>query len=591
MDEAENYPSLINCLETGDNGLALDLVFPSSVRTGGPETPLQVSPFSKTIRARIKTDGDDTIQQVHLILQRDQYDKRGSLVPVNNVVVEAAWQNAFAFHQKSDPAKPPIFFKRQIASNGQLLPYQPLFLCQETNRWFPPVCPQCGLALTLCRDDLLLEKRGLPTYSGSLDRFLVCASCNSLSPESPFYARDKVDGMPSWVCTGSDLAIQWRKLIDTQSADTNTGLPCPGCPNIESCYGPESLVGRRIVPFSFYPFYLFIFPAPSVGLSEFLPVLSGASSDYDHRGNLSGTSSAGERFLFQNEDRLFLEILYLKLMLLDQTCRHLFSQKSSDPPREMAFSIDGIGVDLYPSAEGLPSLWNFDVRILDAIGAFQNSPFAPIMPEAPFLHFLGAVWFRTLLVNSRQNASAVYAQVGRMVDQCNGERGPETLEIDVSSPAGVFAGNQIFWSPDQRRLPETWQVYWKQAMHLGFQLVHAGLRAGTSWDSGHFRSVLGALRKQIKGEMFTVHGNSATDDVKPAHSEKISLLLHRILEKWKMQAAAADRQPSPAAGPQDMVLDETLAFSSSEDGPSLSAGDRPTPEVGPDATAIPEKPV
>jgi hypothetical protein len=29
LDEAENYPSLINCLETGENGLALDLDLPS----------------------------------------------------------------------------------------------------------------------------------------------------------------------------------------------------------------------------------------------------------------------------------------------------------------------------------------------------------------------------------------------------------------------------------------------------------------------------------------------------------------------------------------------------------------------------------
>jgi hypothetical protein len=591
VDPAEKYPSLIDCLDKGENGLMLDLDLPSGGGIGRLKTPFQVSLFSKTIRARIKTDGDDIIQDVHLIVQRDRYDRPDSLVPVNNMVVEAAWQRAFGFHKKHRLSKPPFFFKHQVDSDGRLQPFQPLFLCRETNQWFPPVCPQCGLVLTLCRDDALLEERGLPTYSGSLDRFLACASCTPLSAESPFYVRDKTDGMPAWVRSAGDLVADWKKLIDHLPAGATTDLPCRGCSHMDACYGREALAQRRLVPFSFYPFYLFTFPAPAMDLEAFLPILSGASRDKAPKRDTIGSLMPGDRFLFQDEDRHFLEILYLKLTLLDQVFRHFFSQENANTPQASALSIDGIGIDLYPVADGLPALWNFDVRILDAIGSFEGSPFTPVMPEAPRLHFLGAIWFRTLLVNSQQNATAVYARVGQLLDQLKGKNGPEVLEKAISDAAGVFAGNQIYWLPDHRRLPETWQVYWKQAIHLGFQLVHAGLKAGAGWDNGQFEAALDALRKQVKGEMFTARGMAASDAVNPSQSEKVSLLLHGILERWKAQAVAADHQPLPEAAPRDLAPDETLTASSSADEPSPSPDDRAMPGAGLQATTVPEAPI
>ena len=101
---------------------------------------------------------------------------------------------------------------------------------------------------------------------------------------------------------------------------------------------------------------------------------------------------------------------------------------ADDPAAIQAFdlSLEGLGIDLNPPGAGLPAYWNFNVRILDAVGAFQVSPFSPSMPEAPRLHFLGAVWFRTLLVNSRQPADTVYAEVGRLLRQMDKEKGVET---------------------------------------------------------------------------------------------------------------------------------------------------------------------
>ncbi len=501
MDVTENYPSLINCLETGQNGLFLDLSAPSGGQADAVASASCNGPFSETIPGCIKTDGDGVVQQVLLVLQRDRYDTPGSLLPLNNRVVETAWQNAFTFYRNSRPAKAPIFFKHQINPNGEFEPLQPLFHCREKGRWFHPVCPQCGLALTLCRDDALLEKRGLPAYSKSLERFLYCGACATLSDSSPFFSRDKAAGMPDNVHDASALVTQWKQLLAKFPDDTD--LPCRACPDRDACYGPDSLVSGRIVPFRFFPFYMMMMPAPSCLAADFIAQISGDTAAAPPGANVDGAPPGPNRFLFQGQDRQFLEILYLKLTFLSQVCRQIMP--ADDPAVIQAFdlSLEGLGVDLNPPGAGLPAYWNFNVRILDAVGAFQASPFFPSMPEAPRLHFLGAVWFRTLLVNSRQPADTVYAEVGRLLRQMDKEKGVETLEIDSSTPLGVFACNQIFWVPDQRNLADNWHVYWKQAMRMGFELVDAGLRTGVVWDHGQFLTALDLLRNQIRDAMFS----------------------------------------------------------------------------------------
>ncbi len=561
VDAIETYPSLINCLAAGENGFCLDLAFPSRDQTGAAGAALRMSPFSRTIPARIKTDGDDTIQDVLLVLQRDQYETSGSLVPLNNNGVETAWQNAFTFHQNSGQAKAPIFFKHQVSPKGDLKPFHPLFHCRETRRWFHPVCPQCGLGLTLCRDDALLGKRGLPSYSGSMARFLYCGSCTALSDSSSFYSREKVTGMPDIVHDASALVTQWKHLL--ANLPDGDDLPCRGCPEMNACYGPESLASQRIVPFSFYPFYMMIFPAPSYGAAEFLPMISGATDDTPYEIN---------RFFFQNQDRQFLEILYLKLTLLEQVFGQLMPAGGPAGDQGFDLSLESIGVDLNPAGAGLPAYWSFNARILDAIGTSQASPFAPIMPQSPRLHFFGAVWFRTLLVNSTQGADAVYADVARSLDYLGTEKGVEKPEIDTFDSVGVFSPSQIFWVPDQRSLPENWTDFWKRAMRLGFQMVQAGLKTGVFWDNEKFRAALDDLREQIRTELFSGPAIAGTGKEKSVQSDKIVSMLHGILEKWQAEADTAGSQPVSDMAPDRPDIDDANGFSSSTEKPLLPSG-------------------
>ncbi|MCB2147280.1 MAG: hypothetical protein KQI81_12450 [Deltaproteobacteria bacterium] len=588
VDVTENYPSLVNCLENDLNGFFLDLEFPSGEQGGSIGSTFFIGPFSKTISGRIKTDGDGVIQHVILVLQRDHYDTPRSLLPVNNNGVETAWQNAFSFYQNSEPAKVPLLFKHQVNLKGEFEPLQPLFACHQTRRWFHPVCPQCGLALTLCRDDALLEKRGLPSYSESLERFLYCGSCATLSDLSPFYCLEKAAGMPDIVHGASALAVQWKQLLDKFPDDTD--LPCRGCPDRDACYGPASLVSQRIVPFSFFPFYMMMFRAPSCHAAEFLPLISGDTASAPWPPDIAASPSGQNRFLFQDQDRQFLEILYLKLTFLEQLFRQLMPADNTTVVPEFDLSLEGIGVDLNPAGAGLPAFWNFNIRILDAVGTFQVSPFAPIMPEAPRFHFLGAVWFRTLLANSHQKADSVFTEVGRLLEQMDIEKGTETIEIETSDPAGAFAGNQIFWSPDQRNLPENWQVFWKKALRLGLQLVQAGLKTGVAWNGSQFLAALEDLREQVKSEMFSGPMVAAADQDKPAQADKIVVVLRGILKKWQAEADAAGSQAIPDGSPVNSDVKETIVFSPSTDQPQKNPADGlPTAAALP-STGIPDMP-
>ena len=559
MDVTENDPSLIDCLESGKHGLLLDLIFPSGEPDGVHGVVSGTSPFSKTISAQILTNGDVVIQDVLLVMQRDRYDPPRSLVPVNNIEVEAAWQNALAFHRNSDQAKAAAFFKHQVNPSGEFKPFQPLFRCQATRQWFHPVCPQCGLELRLCRDDALLEKRGLPTYADSLERFLYCGSCTTLSGLAPFYCREKATGMPDIVQDASALVVQWKQLLANLPDETD--LPCRGCPDMGACFGPESLGSQRIMPFSFFPFHMMMFPAPSCDAADFLRMISNDITLEPRILNIAAFPSGPNRFLFQDQDRQFLEILYLKLTFLAQTFRQLMPVDGAPNVQAVDLSLEGIGVDLNPVGVGLPAYWSFNVRILDAVGTFLDSPFAPIMPQAPRLHFLGAVWFRTLLVNSRQNVKTVYAEVGRLIDQMGTGKEPETPQIDPSDPAGVFAGSQIFWTPDRRNLPEKWQVFWKQALHVGFQLVHAGLKTGVLWEYGQFQASLDELRQQIKDEMFSSPLMMSTGTAVSAPSDKLKMVLGGILEKWQTAAGRAGSQPTIEKEPNNADVEETVVLS------------------------------
>jgi hypothetical protein len=250
-----------------------------------------------------------------------------------------------------------------------------------------------------------LSQSGLPTYAESLERFLYCKACAAHTDRSPFYTREKKSGLPETVLDAENLVALWKEIFADSAGDNN--IPCGQCPALADCFGKVSHTSGRIAPFAFYPFYMMIIPAPSMNAAKFVAMLAGAQADEPRADAAATLADEPGRYLFEDQNRRFHEILYLKLTFLAQVCGQYLMVDRKGGRQEFDMSLEGIGVDLHPSGTGLPAFWNFNVRILDAIGAFALTPFAPIMPETPRLYFLGVLWFRTLLVYARQRSEMV----------------------------------------------------------------------------------------------------------------------------------------------------------------------------------------
>ncbi|PID40368.1 MAG: hypothetical protein CR984_03575 [Proteobacteria bacterium] len=533
LEPTENQPSLINCLEKGTHGFFLDAI-PAEAPPVQQPPVLQRAPYTKIIAADIKTDGNNVLQRVLLVMQRDDYDISDALVPLNNPHIEKAWQQAAAFHQSNDSEKQPLFFKQQFDQTGRLQPHQPLFRCTHADRWFHPACPQCGQLLTLCQDDSLLEKSGVPTYSASHDRFLYCRACVGLS-DSPFlYVRRKYPGMPEQVLDKDQLVAQWKLLAG--KLPPGNGLPCEGCSQIDVCWKNDSKAGERIDCFSFYPFFMLMTPAPSCRGDHFIRMISGDSNITTTGCSRPAADPVGQCFFFEGRDRLFLEILYLKLTFLSQLCRQYLA---GDGP-EMDLSLESIGVDLSPSGTGLPGLWQFNVRFLNLVGCNQPSPFAPVVPIAPRLHFLGTVWMRTLLVNSVQNADSVFPEIARIIETWPADTDGLSLPIDTADPDGPLAAGQIFWEPKSLALPPAWQDAWVHGLRLGLSLLNAGLKTGQAWDAGHFINTLDDLREHVRNNLTARPGETAVQKTDVHLPADLRAVLGEILDKWKNLARTTE---------------------------------------------------
>jgi len=552
MDPNENSPSLMDCLDTGDHGLVLNLAPPEksapSIKGKGP--------FSKHIFTHIHSNSGDSVAPVVLLIQRSRYEPPHTMAPLNNVLLDAAWQNAIEFHRQGKSAKGPILLKNQVDAEDRLQPFSPLFYCRHTGKWFHPVCPQCGLALTLCRDEALLAERGLSGYADSLDRFLYCKTCAKISPESPFFVPHKRPRLPDIVQDQHDLILAYEQLIATLPEEE--ALPCLGCKDVEDCFGNEALAVKRIEPVAFFPFYMLMFPAPTCGATDFIRMISGAADEGVSGGGTAAGKIGENRFFYQNEPRQFLEILYLKLTFLAQVADHLMPEDHSNRIQEFDFSLDSIGVDLAAPGTGLPAFWNFNARILDTVGSFQSFPFAPAQPEAPFLHFLAAVWFQALLVNAEQTVEDVFAEIGKFAAKWNTD--DEASAMNRPDPKGIFSTKQVYWEPLDQSLPQRWNEFWEQALQLGFQLTHAGLKTGADWDGRRFRKSLEALRKAIKTEMFSVPVVEAATEGRFSKPERMAAVLSRILNKWQTQAMVHTDGENTEADPDIQEDEATVMF-------------------------------
>lgn len=553
-------------------------------------------PFSVLIHARFLTDAGSVLTQAFLLVQRDAYPALGAVArPITNPDIEHAWQQAYDHHLRANAPRHALFLSAQLIEGGRAKHLPPLFHCTTTGSFFVPPCPKCGRPLGQCEDDSLLLRAGLQPYTSSLKRYLYCASCGGSEPGS-FYVKTRERTDPSGVADQEDLIRAFGRC--REAADPESGFPCPGCPHHSECYGEGSLARTRLAAFSFYPFYLLAFGAMSVCAAEFVALLSGApvddvASSLRKRGEhgragllqaLGARNDRGVSFLFEGDERLFLEILYLKLSFLGDVVRALVVERDILQRPEMAPSMEGLWVTVPDQSGLLPRLWNFQVEPINIGGGVPRTVLFPSR-SGPFgLHLLGLLWLETLLANRRQGKAGVHDALSVAAGNCPLDDG---RFVDRNFRGGLhpaFQPANIFWQPDGHRVDQAWSAMWEEALRLGWTLLAADSRRGPEWSAEAFQRELESLRRDVRDAMFarpsagiargeTVRGAEMGASLPPPSSRAdedvaIRTALERIRERWK-----GPGEPQAAKAAEEETLEKTRIL--------RVADTRHPPEAGP----------
>ena len=505
-------------------------------------------PFTRIIQAQIESDHGSIIKRVFLLLDKDSYpganDQSNGM---NNELVEQCWQEAYEHHDVDGSA---ILLADQIGEDGRIQQFQSLFYCQSREIFFHPPCPRCGNPLVLCKDDDLLISSGIPAYSQSLRRYLYCPECLRNTVRSDFYASAPHNTDPQFIKDLNQLITGFGSL-DEAARDQ---FPCPFCPLHRECYDEGDLALTRIVPFSFYPFHLLILESASLNAFDFLAVLSGASFE-ELRDRLEATGQFGRipyidavaqqaaqasPFLFDKDDRFFLEILYLKLSLLGQLARIVFSGITSCRNTCPDICLDRFWINLTNEENLLPFFWNFQVNLMDIGGAPLNH-----LPSAPPLsanYFLGTLWFHGLLGNQTLGGGEINAVLAKGLKRTDALTATFAETAVMDEHPHLFSPENIFWNPQENPVPQQWSGLWNDALGLGWALLKSAASGESRLSEDDFWKAYEKLREEIRNPLFQPGPVLAAEKPDTRADDAIHEILLKILSKWSAQTETPEEE-------------------------------------------------
>ena len=546
-------------------------------------------PLAFLLEAAVLSDAGTIIQNAFLLTQKDEYHlAKDEIWPVNNRDIDHAWQEFFTFLNDQNHSDPIIILKDQVGDDGKLLPWAPLFFCHHRQVFFQPPCPRCGSALEMSRDDDLLTRSGLQPYSTTLKRYLFCPQCLEARGESDFYVRSHAKSDPLILQDLSALISGFGQLARNENRNAN--IPCMECDSLQQCYDTDQLSITRITSFSFYPFYMIALPAPSIHFLDFLFLLAGAEiSDLASRhqnegrqGRLQYLTTFGRitsqktRFLFDKDEKFFLEVLYLKLSLLGEMAQLVFSGLKTFKYPDLGMSINRIWADVTEQSGLLPVFWNFKLRLLGFGIDSAKAPFLSKLPPSYGLYFLGAIWFYVLLVNKKQDISKIHAEISGVIEHYDSENAAGFENVLQNQPSVAFAPENVFWDPDQRMIKKDWEPWWARSLDLGFLLLKHGMSEKSQWIEAEFWQKFETLRDTLKETLFGPEASLA--GTSPAEGDEvIHEILLKIKSKWHddfltepsatdvgadtFPAEAPSIAKSDAGAIEDSVTEETVIIS------------------------------
>ncbi|HZX48957.1 MAG TPA: hypothetical protein VFF47_07060 [Nitrospirota bacterium] len=513
MKDITQTASLLTYLESNDKRFYIKLS-PSVQNSTNPEKTVfpfliinESDPLARLIEAQVVSDAGSEVKKMTLLVQREESRLReDELWPVNNRDVNDSWQKAFSFYVKQGQDSSFILLSEQIGNDGGLLPLSSLFYCKTKKVFFHPPCPKCGGLLQQCEDDALLKGFGLHPFSGSLKRYLFCPACSS--PDlMDFYVHKSGQSDPQFVKDRWTLVSEFG-LLRTVKNDV-ADFPCIDCQFHKECYESGDKAVTRIIPFSFYPFYMFVFEAMSLNGLDFISLLSGATyeeletllENKREFGRINSLKAIKQNclavtpFLFNHDERYFLEVLYLKLSFLGEVIQKFHPGNSILRHPDLRLSTEQIWVKLPEQGGLLPFFWNFRVGFMD-ISGHHGVPGSSQKPAANSLFFPGLFWFYTLLVNSQQNMQDISGALDKMVFSENNFSYEQLVNETTFLPANIF------WQPAGKKVNAGWGPVWEKSVNMGLSLLKGGFQNDDLWNEKEFQQELENLRGEVREKLF-----------------------------------------------------------------------------------------
>lgn len=564
--DAAKGPTLLSCLDPRRPGLRLCL-YDVEGRPGEVHTavPGESGGYTALVHATVGADGEHALSDFFCLVQPQRYyTRRSELQPVTNADIDDLWQAAFTrLREQPDGWRLPAL-PEQVDDQGRLRSCRPLLYCCFTNRYAHVLCPRCGSGLGLCRDDQLLAASGLAAYAESLERYLFCPACHQNGEEALFYTLQASPAGAGRLRGCDHLVASFDRLL--KRPDLAEDLPCIGCDAAGDCYGAGALVRQRLQPLFFYPFFMLMQPAPTINLLDFLALLSGdafeavagKASQRQKTGSVERLAqhrdllSSANRFLFAGDHRLFGEVLYLKLTLLDELVGLSLRTPEllAGPAAEM--SLARFWVHLPIRTTRLPLFWNFSLRLIDVVGQPLKAGQGGGLPLERIRHFLGTAWFYALLVNDRQPMVVVENALNRLVS--DPAAAARLAEGGLGGIDQVFAAHHLLRTKDMLPVDSSWEGLWRRAVILGLELLQCA--RAPEWTADDFHRRLDGLRRDIHARLFdpaasqsaampeeTAQNHSGTSGGDDQH---IARILQSILEQWPSAPSGPPLAPEPA---------------------------------------------
>lgn len=408
---ASVLPEAVPAIGSASGGLRFELVLPPDnlEDRDDPFVPLSDSGrFSRVLLARIAIGQDTTLRPLALKIQRSFYRPYGAgQGQITNSQVDEIWAR-----ERENLMKLRVPEVVELLDLGpELMRSYPVTFCKKVRKYFHPLCPQCTGMLEDCRDDALLREFGLPTYSGSLARYLYCSTCSD-AHRAVFYTYSlTAEEHPKGAVEIRRRSELYRDLMAVARGDHSPAkkprveriFPCFTCKHRDTCYplaasGTAIPAEKMLVPLSFYEFAMLPMDLLQLHYDEFVDLAGGASWS-DIRRNAEGTAAGRAQSLAPVDAVLsgpmqwifgtdlsagyyWIEVLRLKLLAFTQLCRGVRALHARTTQPHLGLDPTTAMVVMNASGPDLPARWNFQVKLLDPANPHRFPPLANLLEAA-----------------------------------------------------------------------------------------------------------------------------------------------------------------------------------------------------------------